>query len=148
LRVVYRHPTHGGRLGARFVIEQRPEPVSLAREARVAEVLRVQLQEITDALGQPLGRSVDLLVLDEAGVQWWGDGYPDLSRHPDLLRDACIGCGRTPRPAAACPVCGVDARWFAHAQEGGEAGATTDRPTGTGGSPRPGPTEVRPREAR
>ena len=34
-------------------------------------------------MGEPLGRRHDLLVEDDDGVWWWGDGYPDLTQHPD-----------------------------------------------------------------
>ncbi len=34
-------------------------------------------------MGEPLGRQYDLLVEDDDGLWWWGDGYPDLTEHPD-----------------------------------------------------------------
>ena len=38
-------------------------------------------------ISEPLGRRYDLLVEDENGVSWWGDGYRDLSEHPDFGGD-------------------------------------------------------------
>ena len=38
-------------------------------------------------ISEPLGRTYHLLVEDEAGVHWWGDGYRDLSEHPDFGGD-------------------------------------------------------------
>jgi transcriptional regulator with XRE-family HTH domain len=37
-------------------------------------------------MGEPLGRRHDLLVEDDNGVWWWGDGYPDMTQHPDYER--------------------------------------------------------------
>ena len=34
-------------------------------------------------MGEPLGRQHDLLVEDDDGVWWWGDGYPGITKHPD-----------------------------------------------------------------
>jgi hypothetical protein len=41
----------------------------------------------TFEISEPLGRRHDLLVPDEDGVHWWGDGYRDLSEHPDVSGD-------------------------------------------------------------
>ena len=35
-------------------------------------------------ISEPIGRYYDLLIEDGEGVWWWGDGYPDLSEHPDF----------------------------------------------------------------
>ena len=37
-------------------------------------------------MGEPLGRQHDLLVEDDDGVRWWGDGYPGITEHPDYER--------------------------------------------------------------
>lgn len=37
--------------------------------------------DVIDQISEPLGRQADLLV-EEQGVWWWGDGYPDVGDSP------------------------------------------------------------------
>jgi hypothetical protein len=79
LRAVYDHGWSQKRLGLRRRLDREPmmdnEPTP---EESLAE--EIALYEISE----PLGRYSDLLVEDGHGVWWWGDGYPDLSEHPDF----------------------------------------------------------------
>lgn len=79
LRAVYDHGWTDKRLGLRrrldrepMVDDQETPAQSLAAEIAVSEI------------SEPIGRYYDLLVQEADGVWWWGDGYPDLSEHPDF----------------------------------------------------------------
>jgi hypothetical protein len=79
LRAVYDHGWSQKRLGLRRRLDGEPmtdnEPTP---EESLAE--EIALYEISE----PIGRLYDLLVEEADGVWWWGDGYPDLSEHPDF----------------------------------------------------------------
>ena len=77
--VVYDHPDWSKRSGLRRRLDR---PFGIAGGATPAEELAAEIGEISE----PLGRRYDLLVEGADGVWWWGDGYPNLTEHPDFRR--------------------------------------------------------------
>jgi hypothetical protein len=74
LLAVYDHPLYPQRIGLRRRLDRElgSDPESLAEQIAIY------------GISEPMGRYYDLLVEDEAGVWWWGDGYPDIGEHPDF----------------------------------------------------------------
>jgi hypothetical protein len=70
LRAVYDHPLYRERLGLRRRLDcwggSDVNAEALAEEIAVFDI------------SEPLGRYYEILVTDEQGVAWWGDGYRDL----------------------------------------------------------------------
>jgi hypothetical protein len=82
LLAVYTHPFWSERTGLRRRLDRPPVSGEISGEQTVAEWLAEHICAME--IGEPLGRMHDLLVEDNDGTWWWGDGYPDLSTHPDL----------------------------------------------------------------
>jgi hypothetical protein len=83
LRAVYEHAYWPERTGLRRRLDLPPTPVqpgATAAEKLAADIAYLEISE-------PLGRMHDLLTPDEQGVHWWGDGYRQLSEHPDFQGD-------------------------------------------------------------
>jgi hypothetical protein len=81
LLVIYEHPYWPERTGLRRRLDRAPDvgQGSTPEEALAHEIAYCEISEA-------LGRIYDLLVEDENGVWWWGDGYPDITEHPDLRK--------------------------------------------------------------
>jgi hypothetical protein len=78
IRTIYERGHFPGRLGYRRRLDRAPasgEPFE-PLEDWMAEWIAVF------DISEPLGRKMDLLVKEDDGVSWWGDGYPDLTQHP------------------------------------------------------------------
>lgn len=84
LRAVYQHPFWPERTGLRRRLDVAP-PLAPDPEQNSAQWLASWIAVFE--ISEPLGRRYDLLVEDENGVHWWGDGYRDLSEHPDFEGD-------------------------------------------------------------
>jgi hypothetical protein len=84
IRVVYDQVGEDRRLGYRSELKR-------GYRVDVGASLPEAVDFVTDAIGDPLGRQGDLLV-EEQGVWWWGDGYPDWnsSPYPLVTRDQLI----------------------------------------------------------
>lgn len=80
LCAVYQHPFWPERTGLRRRLDARPPSPHPGQSS--AEWLASWIA--TFEISEPLGRMHDLLVEDQDGVHWWGDGYRDLSEHPDF----------------------------------------------------------------
>jgi hypothetical protein len=79
LRAVYDHGSTPKRLGLRRRLDREPmvDDEKTPAQSLAAEIAVYEISE-------PIGRHYDLLVEEADGVWWWGDGYPDLSEHPDF----------------------------------------------------------------
>jgi hypothetical protein len=80
LRAVYEHPFCTERTGLRRRLNRIPfteHGANTPEGSLAAEIAKFEISE-------PLGRYYDLLVRDDFGVWWWGDGYLELSEHPDF----------------------------------------------------------------
>jgi hypothetical protein len=84
LRAVYQHPFWPQRTGLRRRLDT-PPPLPPDAGQGLADWLAAWIA--TFEISEPLGRMYDLLVEDETGVFWWGDGYRDISEHPDFGGD-------------------------------------------------------------
>jgi hypothetical protein len=83
LRAVYEHAYWPERTGLRRRLDRPP---TLAHAgATSAERLACDIAYLE--ISEPLGRMHDLLTPDDQGVHWWGDGYRQLSEHPDFEGD-------------------------------------------------------------
>lgn len=83
LRAVYDHPWWPERTGVRWRLDEPPFD-----EPHPGQDLAEWLAgRIADEVAEPLGRIYDLLVADDDGVHWWGDGYRSLTEHPDVGGD-------------------------------------------------------------
>jgi hypothetical protein len=84
IRVVYDQVGEARRLGYRSQLDR-------SYNFDTGAPLPEAVEFVTDAIWYPLGRQADLLV-EEQGVWWWGDGYPDLNDFPPplLTRDQLI----------------------------------------------------------
>ena len=83
LLAIYEHAFWPERTGMRRRLDRTP--VTGAASAQdLAEWLARDIAWME--MGEPLGTQHDLLVEDDNGVWWWGDGYPDLTQHPDYER--------------------------------------------------------------
>jgi len=79
---VYDHSGWSKRTGLRRRLDRIPfaeHGADTPEGSLAAEIAKYEISE-------PLGRYYDLLVKDDADVWWWGDGYPDLSEHPDFRK--------------------------------------------------------------
>jgi hypothetical protein len=76
LRAVYTHPFTSGTFGVRRRLDQRPA----SGLPQVGETVEAWLADwiANFDIAEPLGRYALVLVTDEAGVGWWGYGYPEL----------------------------------------------------------------------
>jgi hypothetical protein len=79
LRAVYDHGWTDKRLGLRRQLDREPmvDDEETPAQSLAAEIAVYEISE-------PIGRYYDLLVEEADDVWWWGDGYPDLSEHPDF----------------------------------------------------------------
>jgi hypothetical protein len=79
LRAIYDHGWTDKRLGLRRRLDREPmvDDEETPAQSLAAEIAVYEISE-------PVGRYYDLLVEEAGGVWWWGDGYPDLSEHPDF----------------------------------------------------------------
>jgi len=81
LLAIYDRAWSPKRIGLRRRLDREPMTNSEATpEESLAEQIAVY------EISEPLGRYYDLLVEDAEGVWWWGDGFPDLSEHPDFRK--------------------------------------------------------------
>jgi len=84
LWAVYRHPYLEQTLGFRRVLDARPA----AGEPAAQQTLEAWLADwIAFEIAEPLGRRAELLVTDEQGIGWWGEGLlelPPLAALPPL----------------------------------------------------------------
>lgn len=81
VRAVYDHPSAlGRRIGLRRQLNHIPltVPPNLSPEESLADEIA------TIDIGEPLGRYWNLLVEDDSGVWWWGDGFPQLQTMPTV----------------------------------------------------------------
>ena len=83
LRAVYDHPWWPQRTGLRMRLDEPPFDWPGPDQDLAAWLAG----NIADEIVEPLGRMYDLLVPDEEGVHWWGDGYRHISEHPDFEGD-------------------------------------------------------------
>lgn len=79
LLAVYHHPFWPERTGLRRRLDRRPMTDAGAATPEDAVAAEIAIYDISE----PLGRYYELLVEDDRGVWWWGDGYPDLTEQPD-----------------------------------------------------------------
>ena len=84
LCAVYEHPFWPERTGLRRRLD-RPPAIGSDPDEDLAQWFSSWIA--TFEISQPLGRMHDLLVEDDDGVHWWGDGYRELSEHPDFAGD-------------------------------------------------------------
>jgi transcriptional regulator with XRE-family HTH domain len=83
LLAIYHHAFWPERTGMRRRLDRTPVAGSPGEQSLV-EWLVGHIAWLE--MGEPLGRQHDLLVEDDNGVWWWGDGYPDITQHPDYGR--------------------------------------------------------------
>ena len=83
LLAIYEHAFWPERTGMRRRLDMTPVSASPG-EQDLAEWLACDIAWLE--MGEPLGRLHDLLVEDDNGVRWWGNGYQDLTQHPDYDR--------------------------------------------------------------
>ena len=81
LLAIYEHPYWPERTGLRRRLDHA---YGLGHGSSPEEALAEEIAFYE--ISEPLGRQYDLLVEDENGVWWWGDGYPPITDHPDLQR--------------------------------------------------------------
>lgn len=83
LRAIYDHPYWPQRTGLRLRLDEPPFDSPRPGQELAAWVAG----NIADEIAEPLGRMYDLLIPDDAGIYWWGDGYRHISEHPDFGGD-------------------------------------------------------------
>jgi len=83
LLAIYEHAFWPERTGMRRRLERTPVS-GTPGDRSLAEWLVDDIAWLE--MGEPLGRRHDLLVEDDNGVWWWGNGYPDITQHPDSER--------------------------------------------------------------
>lgn len=73
LRAIYDHADHERRIGVRRQLDGRG-PLAEMQGVTLAESLAYDIAHY--GMAEPLGSYWNLLVEDESGTWWWGDGYP------------------------------------------------------------------------
>lgn len=79
LLAIYQHPSWPERTGLRLRLDRRSMTEEGAATPEDAVAGEIAIYDISE----PLGRYYELLVEDDHGVWWWGDGYPGLTEQPD-----------------------------------------------------------------
>jgi hypothetical protein len=75
LLAVYDHAWWDRRIGLRRQLDHGPMSEVPGRTRAEALALDIAMYD----MAEPLGSYWDLLVEDDNGVWWWGDGYPGLT---------------------------------------------------------------------